>query len=353
MFTSRGATPVLFPPPRGMTPVPFLSPPVQFVRTPRGMKPAQFTDYNWPTSSLHQDARILTPQVLLVQQVSLPQRGFPQTGAVQPTAVDFTMAARPLLSLEDFCSTLPGGGAPSNNPLGSSQGNLMHALSYAAFASTLPPPPGDAQYIMQSHINQLPQIQAGHAFTHHTFMPQAPEAHFPLLQFGTSQCFYGLAETSDMVGPAISNGIQNMTSNKNLNKEPMTNMSLNSQRHISTDASTDDIVQPKIRLWIKATVGKSCVFVNTHIRTYMHTNCMCADMQTHTCKNKHKQRYIRTYIRTYIHAYVYTYIYAYTRTCIHAHIHTYIHTPTQHANVHIYIQTDKQTDIQTDRQIDR
>mmetsp|Transcript_73058 Transcript_73058/g.118505 ORF Transcript_73058/g.118505 Transcript_73058/m.118505 type:complete len:252 (-) Transcript_73058:418-1173(-) len=185
MFTPRGATPVLFPPPRGMTPVPFLPPPVQFVRTPRGMKPAQFTDYNWPTSSLHQDARILTPQVLLVQQVSLPQRGFPQTGAVQPTAVDFTMAARPLLSLEDFCSTLPGGGAPSNNPLGSSQGNLMHALSYAAFASTLPPPPGDAQYIMQSHINQLPQIQAGHAFTHHTFMPQAPEAHFPLLQFAT------------------------------------------------------------------------------------------------------------------------------------------------------------------------
>jgi len=270
MFNARGATPVPFPPPRGMTPVPFLPPPVQFVRMPRGVKPAQFTDYNWPTSSLHQDARLLTPQVLPVGQVSLPQRGFPQTGAVQPTAVDFTMAARPLLSLEDFCSTLPGVGAPSNNPLGSSQGNLMHALSYAAFASTLPPPAGDA-YIMQSHINQQPQVQAGHAFTHHTFMPQAPEAHFPLLQFGTSLCFYGLAETSDMVGLAISSGIQNMTSNNNLNKQRMTHMSLNSQRHISTDPSTYDIVQPKIRLWIKATVGKSCVCVDTHLRTYMHT----------------------------------------------------------------------------------
>ena len=71
--------------------------------------------------------------------------------------------ARRLRSIDDFGSTLPGSVRSSTqNNLGSSQGDLQHALTYAAFMSTTPQEPSIAHL---KHVNQMP-TRPTEAFAH-------------------------------------------------------------------------------------------------------------------------------------------------------------------------------------------
>ena len=71
--------------------------------------------------------------------------------------------ARRLRSIDDFGSTLPGSVRSSTqNNLGSSQGDLQHALAYAAFMSTIPQEPNIAHL---KHVNQMP-TRPPEAFAH-------------------------------------------------------------------------------------------------------------------------------------------------------------------------------------------
>ena len=95
--------------------------------------------------------------------------------------------ARRLRSIDDFGSTLPGSVRSSTqNNLGSSQGDLQHALAYAAFVSTIPHPQ-EPNIAHLKHVNQMP-----------TRPPEA-FAHMPMMN-KTCDLNYRFAAISNMMG---------------------------------------------------------------------------------------------------------------------------------------------------------